>query len=226
LADDNCSSLFVFGYMNPKTKREEQLSSAKDFKVLLLRMVRCESDKEYERLWGEYNKCLLHEPFLPKSHVQKLPVMEFSTTNELMALIHDKDEILDDMEVRMEKMEQKNKEKMEKEHDKEEEKKLLKEKRKEKARIEDEKRQHEREEKIKKQKEQLKEEEEKEKEMEKKSEEEKKENEKDEKDTKSEEEKKEEKERKEEEKEGPQAARFQNDQRHAEGGDSNDADSE
>lgn len=35
----------------------------------MLRMVRVESEREYEELWKEYNKELLQEPFLPENQL-------------------------------------------------------------------------------------------------------------------------------------------------------------
>ena len=42
--------------------------SVSEFRSLMLRMIRCESDREYEELWKEYNKEILAEPFLPKRY--------------------------------------------------------------------------------------------------------------------------------------------------------------
>ena len=57
----------------------------------MMRMIRCESDKEYEELWKEYNKQILDEPFLPSKYKVKVQ-QEYSMTPELMVVIHAKDQ--------------------------------------------------------------------------------------------------------------------------------------
>jgi len=47
------------------------MSSSKGFRTLMLKMVRCEVEREYEELWKEYNKELTTEPFLPKKYQVK-----------------------------------------------------------------------------------------------------------------------------------------------------------
>jgi len=69
-------------------------------------MVRCETDKEYENLWTEYNKNLLNEPFLPAKMVVKSDI-KYGISPELFRVIEKKE---DEMEKMMKEGEQEMKE--------------------------------------------------------------------------------------------------------------------
>jgi hypothetical protein len=56
----------VAGSLNPSSRRQVQMESSRGFRALMLKMVRVETEREYEELWKEYNKELLNEPFLPR----------------------------------------------------------------------------------------------------------------------------------------------------------------
>ena len=62
-------------------------------------MVRCETEKEYEALWREYNKALSDEPFLPKKFAMKED-FKYSMTPELMEVILEKDKIVHEGEMK------------------------------------------------------------------------------------------------------------------------------
>ena len=63
----------------------------------MMRMVRCESDKEYENLWTEYNKTILNEPFLPAKYVVSTDAT-FGISPELFSVIEKKEEEIHNME--------------------------------------------------------------------------------------------------------------------------------
>merc|ERR1712176_17958 len=58
----------VNGFLNPSLKRQQQLDASGEFRALMLKMVRVETEREYEELWKEYNKELVREPFLPAKY--------------------------------------------------------------------------------------------------------------------------------------------------------------
>ena len=62
-------------------------------------MVRCETEKDYEALWREYNKALSDEPFLPKKFAMKED-FDYSMTPELMEVIREKDKIVHEGEMK------------------------------------------------------------------------------------------------------------------------------
>ena len=81
----------VSGFLQPSQRRQMQLESSKEFRTLMLRMVRCETEREYEELWKEYNKAIIAEPFLPKKFVVGCD-MPYTMTPELVILIDEKED--------------------------------------------------------------------------------------------------------------------------------------
>ena len=79
----------INGSLNPSQRRQEQMESSRGFRALMLKMVRVETERDYEELWKEYNKELLEEPFLPKKFQVKMD-MEFSMTPEFQIIVNQK----------------------------------------------------------------------------------------------------------------------------------------
>lgn len=79
----------INGSLNPSQRRQEQMESSRGFRALMLKMVRVETERDYEELWKEYNKELLGEPFLPKKFQVKMDT-EFSMTPEFQILVNQK----------------------------------------------------------------------------------------------------------------------------------------
>ena len=55
----------------------------------MLRMVRCEEEREYEILWKELNKAIINEPFLPQKYTPSV-AHEWSMTPELKLVVNNK----------------------------------------------------------------------------------------------------------------------------------------
>ena len=53
--------------LHPSQLRQREMEASKSFRTLMLRMVRVETEREYEELWKTFNHELLNEPFLPQS---------------------------------------------------------------------------------------------------------------------------------------------------------------
>ena len=81
----------VLGFLQPSKRRQIQLEAAREFRQLATRMIRCDTSREYEELWNEYNKALLAEPFVPKKFVVQSEV-PYSMSDELTILIAQKEE--------------------------------------------------------------------------------------------------------------------------------------
>ena len=79
----------INGSVNPSARRQAQMESSKNFKALMLRMVRCETEVDYENLWTEFNKDLATEPFLPKKFQVK-EATKYTMTPEFQILVHHK----------------------------------------------------------------------------------------------------------------------------------------
>ena len=76
----------INGSLNPSMRRQLQMESSRGFRALMLKMVRVETERDYEELWKEYNKELLGEPFLPSKFKVKSDT-EFSMSPEFMLVV-------------------------------------------------------------------------------------------------------------------------------------------
>ena len=86
----------VAGSMAPSTRRQQQMESSKGFRALMLKMVRVETEREYEELWKAYNKELLGEPFLPAKYRVKEDT-NFTMTPEFTIIVKQKENEVEDM---------------------------------------------------------------------------------------------------------------------------------
>ena len=85
----------IAGFLQPSGRKQIQCDAAKEFRALMMKMIRCETDQEYESLWEQYNKLLMTEPFLPNKY--KVAVnAEYSMTPELTILISKKEEAVEE----------------------------------------------------------------------------------------------------------------------------------
>ena len=68
--------------------------SSKEFRSMMLRMVMCETEQDYELLWKELNKAIVDEPMVPKKYLSGLKI-EWTMTPQLMIVIDEKDKELE-----------------------------------------------------------------------------------------------------------------------------------
>ena len=59
----------IAGYLAPHDRRVKNMESSNSFRELMLKMIRVETETDYEELWREYNKASLDEPFVPVNFV-------------------------------------------------------------------------------------------------------------------------------------------------------------
>ena len=81
----------VSGSLQPSNRRQQQMESSRGFRALMLRMVRVETERDYEELWKEYNKELMAEPFLPKKFKVKEET-KFGMTPEFTLIVKAKED--------------------------------------------------------------------------------------------------------------------------------------
>uniref|UniRef100_A0A7M5XEB4 SMODS and SLOG-associating 2TM effector domain-containing protein n=1 Tax=Clytia hemisphaerica TaxID=252671 RepID=A0A7M5XEB4_9CNID len=81
----------INAFLRPHDRRQVQLDSSKGFRILMMRMIRAEKEREYEDLWRELNKALLDEPFLPNKYAKQEPDMGWSISPELLMVIGEKE---------------------------------------------------------------------------------------------------------------------------------------
>ena len=86
----------IAGSLAPSNRRQQQMESSKGFRALMLKMVRVETERDYEELWKEYNKELLGEPFLPSRYKVKEDT-NFSMTPEFTMIVKGKENEVEEM---------------------------------------------------------------------------------------------------------------------------------
>lgn len=80
----------VQAFLRPADRRQQQSYAAREFQELMMRMVRCEEEAEYEELWRDLNKAIVDAPFLPKRFKTDIDI-DWTMTPELNDLIDEKE---------------------------------------------------------------------------------------------------------------------------------------
>lgn len=80
----------IQAFLKPADRRQQQSAAAREFQELMLRMVRCEEELEYEELWRDLNKAIVDAPFLAKKFRTDVDI-EWTMTPELDKLINEKE---------------------------------------------------------------------------------------------------------------------------------------
>ena len=80
----------VQAFLKPADRRHMQSAAAREFQELMLKMVRCEQEIEYEELWRDLNKAIVDAPFLAKKFRTDVDI-EWTMTPELDELITEKE---------------------------------------------------------------------------------------------------------------------------------------
>ena len=58
----------VIGFLKPADRRNKQLQFAKEIKVLMFRMIECESEETYDEIWKEFYGAMMTEPLLRRKY--------------------------------------------------------------------------------------------------------------------------------------------------------------
>ena len=90
----------ITAFMRASERSARQQEAAKEFGILMLKMVRCETEKEYENLWKELNNAISDEPVLPKN-LQPKRNIDWEMTPELDLVINQREremEMLDKLD--------------------------------------------------------------------------------------------------------------------------------
>ena len=77
-------------FLKPADRRQLQSMAAREFQELMLKMVRCEEESEYEELWRDLNKAIVGAPFLSKKFRDDVEI-EWTMTPELENHITEKE---------------------------------------------------------------------------------------------------------------------------------------
>ena len=84
----------VSAFLRPGDRKAEQATSSKDFRSMMLKMVMCETEQDYEGLWKELNKAIVDEPMVPKKYLSGLKI-DWTMTPQLMIVIDEKEKELE-----------------------------------------------------------------------------------------------------------------------------------
>lgn len=84
----------ISALLEPSDRRQIQSDAAKTFKILMMRMARCKTEKKYDELWGEFYNAVTDEPFILEKFIEKDEEKklfeEWSMTPELQAVMVEK----------------------------------------------------------------------------------------------------------------------------------------
>ena len=81
----------IIAFLKPAEQSQMQMECSRKFNYLLLSMVRCETEEEYEKLWRDLNTAILEEPIV---HIKKKKRIKFdwTMTPELLLVVAEKEE--------------------------------------------------------------------------------------------------------------------------------------
>ena len=85
----------VSAFLRPHERHQRQLEASKDFRILMMKMIRCETEPEYEELWREMNKIMIDEPFIPEEFANKEYEIDWTMTPELRLVIAARNDEID-----------------------------------------------------------------------------------------------------------------------------------
>ena len=84
----------ISALLEPSDRRQIQSDAAKTFKILMMRMARCKTEKKYDELWGEFYNAVTDEPFILEKFIEKDEEKklfeEWSMTPELQVVMAEK----------------------------------------------------------------------------------------------------------------------------------------
>ena len=69
-------------FLKSSDRRQIHEKTSKSFRFLMVKMISCEEEKDYEKLWADFNREVMDEPIMPAKFVKKFR-MKFTMTPEL-----------------------------------------------------------------------------------------------------------------------------------------------
>jgi len=76
----------ISAFLKPSDRRQVQSSASREFQELMMKMVRCEDENDYEQLWRSLNKAIVDAPFLAKKFKTDLDI-DWTMTPEFEKVI-------------------------------------------------------------------------------------------------------------------------------------------
>ena len=87
-------------FLRPADRRQLQTAASREYQELMMRMVRCEEEREYEELWKLYNRATVEAPFVSKKFTQYDVDLDWTMTPELFLIIREKEKHIDAADMR------------------------------------------------------------------------------------------------------------------------------
>ena len=72
----------TLSFLRPADKRNLHDKASRDFRSLMIQMISCETENEYEKLWSDFNREIMEEPLIPKRFAAEIDV-KFTMSPEL-----------------------------------------------------------------------------------------------------------------------------------------------
>jgi transposase len=69
-------------FLKSADRRQIHEKASRGFRSLMVKMVSCELEKDYEKVWADFNREIMDEPIMPKKFVKKIK-MKYTMTPEL-----------------------------------------------------------------------------------------------------------------------------------------------
>lgn len=69
-------------FLKSADRRQTHEKASRGFQSLMVKMISCETEKDYEKYWADFNREVMEEPMMPKKFVKKFQ-MRYTMTPEL-----------------------------------------------------------------------------------------------------------------------------------------------
>ena len=69
-------------FLKSADRRQIHEKTSRGFRSLLVKMISCESESDYEKYWADFNREIMDEPIMPKKYAKNFK-MRFIMTPEL-----------------------------------------------------------------------------------------------------------------------------------------------
>ena len=69
-------------FLKSSDRRQLHEKTSRGFRSLMVKMISCESEKDYEKYWADFNREIMDEPMMPQKYAKKFK-MKSTMTPEL-----------------------------------------------------------------------------------------------------------------------------------------------
>ncbi|XP_028398373.1 uncharacterized protein LOC114521985 [Dendronephthya gigantea] len=80
-------------FLKAADRRKLHEKTASKFRSLMIKMISCETESDYEKYWADFNREIMDEPMVPKKFAKKFK-MRLIMTPELREVVDEKEEVI------------------------------------------------------------------------------------------------------------------------------------